>query len=83
MSDAVVLDYYGEPVVILDGEIYDEEPPEEMFDWDRWEYRKCKAYWNSQECRWDWDWADEETYPDDRKAMGMSWWDCNDPREFR
>jgi len=68
---AVLLDYEGDPCFIEDGEVYEV-------------WLEKGEHWNpqTQEIEPDEPEFTGDPYPDDRKAMGMSWWDCNDRREF-
>lgn len=54
MIEHVVMDYDGEPVTIENGEICDAEPPTELWDDWREEYRggKDMIYWDSNACEW-------------------------------
>ena len=53
MIEYVVIDYDGEPTLIVDGELLNAEPPTELWDDWREEYRGGDdVYWDSDACEW-------------------------------
>ena len=61
MIEYTVMDYEGEPAIIENGRILEAEPPKEIWDERRDEYREGEIYWDSEELEWKLDYtADDE-----------------------
>ena len=79
MIEYTVMDYEGEPVTIKNGDMWDAEPPEEVYsDRDDKYYTKEQGdiYWDSDKCDWDIEVYDEPC-GNDRELYGAGWYDCN------
>lgn len=78
MIEYTILDYEGEPTVIKGGEMWEAEPPREVW-YDREDRYLSKdegdIYWDSDKCDWDIDPYDFNG--NDREDYGLGWWDCN------
>lgn len=77
MIEYTVMDYEGEPVIIENGEMYDAEPPDDVYD--RYDNRYSKdqgdIYWNSE--KGDWEIELYDFNGNDREEYGLGWYDCN------
>lgn len=78
--EPVVMDYEGEPVTIIDGEIFDAYPPrvvwsDRLQDYVDTDEEYCEVYWDSDECDWKVDLLD--VCGNDARDYGTSWYDCN------
>lgn len=76
--EPVVMDYEGEPAVIIDGEIFDAEPPRSVWSDKYCEYLDSdegEIYWDSDECEWKIE--EYEREPSMGRLYGRDWYDCN------
>lgn len=78
MIEYVVMDYDGEPVTVENGDIREAEPPTELWNDRREEYRggKDMIYWDSDACEWTLE-PYNEPCGNDRELYGLGWYDCN------
>lgn len=77
--EPVVMDYEGEPAIIINGEIYEASPPRDVWsdrlqDYVDTEEECCEVYWDSDECEWK---AYVYTPTNDARDYGRDWYDCN------
>ena len=78
--EPVVLDYEGEPAVIINGEIFDAYPPRDVWSDRLYDYVDtkevpCEVYWDSDECDWKVELLD--VCGNDARDYGTDWYDCN------
>lgn len=78
MIEYTVMDYEGEPTIIENGEMWEVEPPKEVWH-DRHDRYYTKEdgdiYWDSDKLDWDIDLFD--FCGNDRELYGLGWYDCN------
>ena len=78
--EPVVMDYEGEPVTIINGEIFDAYPPRDVWSDRLYDYVDtkevpCEVYWDSDECDWKVELLD--VCGNDARDYGTGWYDCN------
>ena len=71
----VVMDYAGEPVIIYEGEICEDDDPPTY--WDASRDKRMPMEWNSRYCCYEEQEPEDEPCGNDRELYGTGWYDCN------